>query len=465
MTFPKGRTTMNTVLKHALQQRDLDRAKQNLGTVTADEAATTLRYLPSTERALAFRMLDKNRAIEVFDLFTAEEQIHLLQAMTESQAASVLGALDVDDQARLLDEAPAAVAKRLLAQLSGPERAQVGVLLSYPPDSVGRIASPHYLALRPHHPAAEAIALARRSRLGPEKVTTVFVTTEDRRYVGMVTIAELLQADSHAEIGTLTRLGEVTASTTDDAATAARELQRRNLGALPVLDSEQRMVGTVTFDDAMAAIEADTSETMYRKAGLGDPAHAKETLRSERLTTGGIGYPVRVRIMFLLVTLAGGLAVGGLIEQFEDILAAVVAVAIFVPLIMDMGGNVGTQSTTIFARGLALGHINPKAFSRQLFREVRVGLTMALIIGLLGGGVAYAWQGVPNDIPLLGLAVGLSLFCSVVLATFLGFALPWLLFKMGLDHAPGADPFITTIKDFTGLAVYFGLAAALLGVT
>jgi magnesium transporter len=214
----------------------------------------------------------------------------------------------------------------------------------------------------------------------------------------------------------------------------------------------------------MDALDDDTSEIMYRKAGMGDPAHAKELLRSERLTSGNILYPVRVRIAFLMVTLAGGLAVGGLIEQFEDVLAAVVAVAIFVPLIMDMGGNVGTQSTTIFARGLALGHIDPSRFGRQLFREVRVGLVMAVIIACIGGAAAYFWQGAPNDIPMLGVAVGLSLFTSVTLATFLGFALPWLMLKLGLDHAPGADPFITTIKDFTGLAVYFGLAGLLLGV-
>jgi magnesium transporter len=241
-------------------------------------------------------------------------------------------------------------------------------------------------------------------------------------------------------------------------------LQRRDLGAVAVIDSEQRLVGAVTFDDAMDALEDDASETMYRKAGLGDPAHAKELLRSQRLTKGSILYPERVRIAFLMVTLAGGLLVGGLIENFEDVLAAVVAAAVFIPVIMDMGGNVGTQSTTIFARGFALGHITEASFRRQWAREVAVGACMALILGTLGGTVAFFWQGVPNDVPLLGLAVGISLFVSVTLATFLGFGLPWLMIKMGLDHAPGADPFITTIKDFTGLAVYFSLVAAMLGV-
>ncbi|MBB5491281.1 magnesium transporter [Nocardiopsis metallicus] len=464
MPSPEGNDPVHTMLTERLRKRELTRAKEALADLTPDEVVVMLRLLPPTEHVLAFRLLDKDRAVEVFDLLGEDEQVRLLQAMTDSEAATTLAELDVDDQARLIGEAPAAVARRLLASMTSTDRARVGVLLAYPEDSAGRMANPSYLAVRPYSLVNETLGLIRRSRLGPEDVTTVFVTTADRRYLGLISVAELVKAEPYAEVGSLARLAEVSVSTTEDAAVAARLLQRRDLGALPVLDSEKRLVGSLTFDDAMDALDDDTSEIMYRKAGMGDPAHAKELLRSERLTSGNILYPVRVRITFLMVTLAGGLAVGGLIEQFEDVLAAVVAVAIFVPLIMDMGGNVGTQSTTIFARGLALGHIDPSRFGRQLLREVRVGLVMAVIIACIGGAAAYFWQGAPNDIPMLGVAVGLSLFTSVTLATFLGFALPWLMLKLGLDHAPGADPFITTIKDFTGLAVYFGLAGLLLGV-
>ncbi len=166
-----------------------------------------------------------------------------------------------------------------------------------------------------------------------------------------------------------------------------------------------------------------------------------------------------------MVTLIGGLAVGGIIDAFEDVLGSVLALAIFIPLVMDMGGNVGTQSTTIFARRLALGHINLTRFRGHLLREVSVGLTMAAVIGVVGGVIAFLWQGAPNDVPELGIAVGVALAFSVTFATFLGFALPFLLIKLGLDDAPGADPFITTIKDFTGLAVYFLMAAWLLGIS
>ncbi|MDV6013812.1 magnesium transporter [Haloechinothrix sp. LS1_15] len=455
---------MLTVLLYRLQGRSFDRAKETLAQLTAGEAADVLRDLPSTERVLAYRLLDKDIAIEVFELLTDEEQLDLLQAMTGSEAVDVLASLEPDDQARLLDETPAAVAKRLLAAMSEPDADRVAVILAYPAGSAGRLANPRYISVRPHETVAQALDAVRHSRLGSEDATTVYVTDSGRGYRGLVTVTELVKADSQARVGDLARLRDVAVSTTDDAATAARLLQRRDLGALPVLDTEGRLVGSVTFDDALDALTDDASETMYRKAGLTDPAHTTELLRSERLTSGGIGYPVRVRMTFLMITLVGGLLVGGLIERFEDVLTAVVATAVFVPLIMDMGGNVGTQSTTIFARGLALGHITPASFSRQLLREVTVGAVMAVIIGVLGGAVAYLWQGAPNGEPLLGLAVGLALFVSVILATFLGFGLPWAMYKLGLDHAPGADPFITTIKDFTGLAVYFVLAGALLGV-
>ncbi|MCW4354412.1 magnesium transporter [Hoyosella sp. YIM 151337] len=455
---------MYTAMLFRIQNRNFERVKNDLAQLTPELVIDVLREMPPAERALAYRLLGKDTAIEVFEMVTDDEQVRLLEALAHPHAANVLSQLDVDDQVRLIDEAPAKIAKKLLATMPAEDRDRVATMLAYPPVSAGRMANPRYLAAHVTMTAAETLQRVRQTDLGPEDVTTVFIVDDALRYAGLVTVAELVRADPGARAGDLARLPAVAVMTTDDAAKAARMLQRRDLGALAVIDSERRMVGAITYDDAMDALEDDASETMYRKAGIGDPAHAKEVLRSEKLVTGSILYPVRVRILFLMITLAGGLMVGGLIEQFEDVLTAVVAVAIFVPLIMDMGGNVGTQSTTIFARALALGHITPETFKRQLAREMAVGATMAVIIGSLGGTIAYLWQGEPNGIPMLGLAVGLALFTSVSLATFLGFALPWLMVKLGLDHAPGADPFITTIKDFTGLAIYFGLATVLLGV-
>ncbi len=232
---------------------------------------------------------------------------------------------------------------------------------------------------------------------------------------------------------------------------------------LPILDAHARLAGVLQFDTAMDILEEEASEDVYKKAGIGDLIHQQELVRSETLTSGGIGYPVKVGLTFLMVTLAGGLTVGGLIDFFEGALEALVALAIFIPMVMDMGGNVGTQSTTIFARGLALGHIDlGQFFCKHVGRELLVGSTMGVVLATPGGLIAYFWQGTPNDMPLLGVVVGVALMFSVTTACLLGFLLPWLLLKLGVDHAPGADPFITTIKDFTGLGVYFLTAVWLL---
>lgn len=273
----------------------------------------------------------------------------------------------------------------------------------------------------------------------------------------------MLRATDDTHLGQLVDGEGVKASVDDNKVDAARLLQRSDLPLLPILDAQRRLAGVLCFSDAMDVLEEDASEDVYKKAGIGSIVHARDVVRSEKLTSGPISYAVRVRLAFLMVTLAGGLMVGGVIDFFEDTLAAVVALAVFIPLVMDMGGNVGTQSTTIFARGLALGHINLDRFFRtHLLREGLVGLVMAAVIAILAGVIAYFWQGAPNDIPVLGVVVGVALFTAVLTASILGFLLPWVMLKIGVDHAPGADPFITTIKDFTGLAVYFLMAAWLL---
>ncbi|TGG92471.1 magnesium transporter [Natronospirillum operosum] len=315
--------------------------------------------------------------------------------------------------------------------------------------------------------AEQALELVRKSDLNHDATSVLFVSSErSNNYRGFVRLSALLRATADTAIGALVEAESPQVKQDVHYEVAARELHRTDIPMLPVTDDENRLVGVLTFDDAMDVLEQEASEDMYWKAGVGDLTHQKDAVRSEKLTSGSIGYPVKVRLMFLMVTLAGGMMVGGVIDHFEGVLEALVALAIFIPLVMDMGGNVGTQSTTIFARGLALGHIDLNRFFRvHVWRELKVGLTMGVLLAVLGGTIAYFWQGAPNGIPMLGVVVGLSLMFSVTTASLLGFLIPWILLKLGVDHAPGADPFITTIKDFSGLAVYFLTAAWLLGIS
>jgi len=455
----------NAIIPENPFEVELTTLKAHLEGRDATGLAAELPRHPRAAQAIVFRMLAKNQALEVFELLSADDQANLTQALTDPEATALLEALDGDDRVRLIDELPARVAKRLVAALTPETRSSVDLMLGYEPHTVGRMLSPSYLALRTSATVGDALGAVGASTLGAEHLSTVFVVDAQRRYTGLVRLGDLVRAEPNWQLESISQAAGVAVAASDDAAGAARTLQEVNLEALPVVDDEGRLIGALTVDDAMDILDTDTSATMYSMAGITDPGHAVERLRSERLTSGPILYPVRVRLVFLMVTLAGGLAVGGLIDAFEGTLEAVVAVAIFIPLVMDMGGNVGTQSSTIFARALALGHIDAGNVRSKVFREMRVGLAMGAVIGTLAGVIATVWQGIPNDIPQLGLAVGLSLFFSVNVAALLGFTLPWLLVKLGFDHAPGADPFITTIKDFSGLFVYFLLAVWLLGIT
>ena len=322
-----------------------------------------------------------------------------------------------------------------------------------------------YIAVLDQSSVQQALDAVRRSKAPLGQSSVVFLLDEQGRYKGFVRLSALLRAEPTAGAARLAEGADLPVSGDADQEVAARKLQLRDVALLPVVNAKSEMIGVLTFDDAMDILEVETSDDIYYKAGIGDVFHSEDHVRSEKLTQGPIWYTVRVRLAFLMVTLIGGLVVGGLIDTFEDVLGAVIALAIFIPLVMDMGGNVGTQSTTIFARGYALGHIRMDGFMRKhLLREALVGLVMAAVVALVAGTVAYFWQGVPNDIPQLGIVVGVALFTSVLTAACLGFLLPWAMVRIGVDHAPGADPFITTIKDFTGLLIYFLMASWLIGI-
>jgi magnesium transporter len=247
-------------------------------------------------------------------------------------------------------------------------------------------------------------------------------------------------------------------STDTDQEVAANMLKEYDLLAIPVVDKEGILVGIVTVDDALDILEKEATEDILDAAGFADIA-TKETDRSRVLTKGNLWRNWAVRLPFLFVALAGGLIAGIIIEGFEEILEAVVVVAFFIPIILDMGGSAGAQSATVFARGVVLGHISVKRFFMPLLKETAIGLTIGAICGVIAGSVIVIWQ----DSLLLAVTVGLALALTIGLASFLGFVTPYVIMKLKGDQAAGSGPIITTIKDITGLFIYFGLVALLMG--
>lgn len=441
----------------------LGAAKLTANQLSISELLRSLREIDPHKRVLAFRLLEKEKAIAVFDALYPDEQATLIQGMTDPEILVFLEALEPDQRVRLFEELPAKVTKRLISQLSPDSHQAVDLLLGYPEGSAGRRMSLRYLAVRETTAVDAVLAAVRESCLQDHELDMIFVIDQQRFYRGFVRTVRLMKADPDMPIAQLIDGRDIAIPATAPEMQAARLLKDYDLPAIPVVDSEGRLVGDIAFDDVIDLIEEEASAAALAQAGVGNLL-GRDQAWSEKLVRGPIRYAVQLRIACLIITLIGGMLVGGVIQNFEEILEAVVVVAIFIPVVMDMGGNVGTQSTTVFARGLAWQHIDVRRYGTYLFRELRIGLIMGLILGATGGIIAYVWQGAPNGIPQLGLAVGLSLFAVVTLAAVLGALLPWLLLKLGFDHGPAADPFVTTIKDFTGLLLYFYLVSWLLGI-
>ncbi|TVQ64053.1 MAG: magnesium transporter [Phycisphaerales bacterium] len=452
-------------LRAMLARGESDRLARAVTTLHPVAVAHAVEEMDINESGALLEALQPKRRGEVFAHLSRPVQRTLLMQLDTSFTGGIVANMPHDDRVDVLRDLPNKDRVRaIMSGMPAAERADIERLSGYGEGVAGSVMTSEFTVLRIDMTVGEAIEHLRTDPRGGEMAYYLYVLDEQRRLTGIVSLRDMLLAKPERPIRELMRKEVVSCRAGDDVNDVARLLKEYDLIALPVINGGDEMVGIVTFDDVIDVIEEETSDTMYMKAGVGDLVKSKDHVYSERLTNGSVWYPIRVRILFLMVTLVGGLLVGGLIDRFEETLMAVMAAAVFIPLIMDMGGNVGTQSTTIFARGYALGHIELSRMFSHVRREMLVGVIMGLILGTIGGTVAYLWQGAPNGVPQLGVAVGVSLFTVVTLATALGFLLPWLMIRIGVDHAPGADPFITTIKDFTGLALFFVLVATLIGV-
>ncbi len=438
-----------------IERKDYETLKRTLSNMQPGEIVECLEELEPEHRAFVFRFLPKGKAVDVFDMLEAPMQGDLVEAFTDTQAVEFLATLEPDDRVHLLDELPARVAKKLLERLPKEKREVTNTLLGYEDGTVGRIMSPMFVDVKREMTARQALERIRGRKNGHDwHITTVYVTDNARRFEGAVRLSDIVTADPEARVGNLLSGEQVFVRTVDEEERAARMLQDYDVTEIPVLDREDRLVGVLTADDAIDVLEQEATSDMYDKAGL-IAVQSLESDRSYSLVNGSIWHVLGVRVPFLLVTLVGGMLAGAVIDAWEATLEAVIATAIFIPVIMDMGGNVGTQSSTIFTRAFVLGQISPRRFVKAWGRETGNGLAMGVLLGVLGGAIATVWQGIPE----LGIAIGLSMALTITIAASFGFLIPFGLVKLGFDQAAGADPFLTTVKDITGLAIYFTMVS------
>jgi len=445
-------------IRNHLENKNMETLKHKLNESDTIEITDLIEELPPEEGPVVFRLLNKEKALEVFEQLEVEVQQKLLSSFKEERAIELIHGMEPDDRVRLLDELPARVTKKLVGSLSYHERQKTNELMGYPPRTAGRTMTPEYVRVRGELTVKEALDTVRRNGEEKETIYTLYVTDSTRKLEGVISLKDLIMASPDQKVEEIMNSQVVSVSTDTDQEEVARLLQERDMLAVPVVDRENRLVGIITVDDAMDILDEEVTDDIFDKAGLASLA-GKESGRSLRLISGSPLMVMGVRLPFLVITLIGGLLAGFVIDSYEETLETITALAVFIPVIMDMGGNVGTQSSTIFTRAYVLGHINIKRFFNHWLREIAIGVGIGIIMGIATGVIAALWQ---QSIEL-GVTVGLSLGITVTLATTLGFLVPFVLVRLGFDQAAGADPFITTIKDISSLSIYFYLVTVFMG--
>ena len=447
-------------IKAMLEGKKYTTARDLLATMNPADIAALIVQLDQQKIPLLFRLLPKELAAETFVEMEIEDQELLIQGFSDNELKEILDELFVDDAVTLVEEMPANVVKRILKHADPEMRKTINQILRYPENSAGSLMTTEYVSLRPQMTVGESILRIRRQGVDKETIYTCYVT-EGRKLVGLVTVKELLLAESDdVLIQDIMLTNLISVSTHTDQEEVARMLAKYDFLALPVVDTENRMVGIVTFDDAIDILEEEATEDMEIMGGM---------LPSEKTYLRSSAWELfKNRIPWLMLLMVTATFTGMIITAFEGALAAQVALTAFIPMLMGTGGNSGSQSSVTVIRALSLGEVRIRDLPRVIWKELRT----AALCGIVLAAVCFVkilaidgWLlGNPNITLLVDAVVCLALLVTVVTAKLIGAALPLAAKAVKLDPAVMASPFITSIVDAVSLLVYFMFAKLLLGV-
>lgn len=444
---------VRTQLQLLLEQGNLQGAKALLVPVQPVDIADAIAQLPEAMQAIAFRLLPKDEAIEVYEYLDSSVQESLIEKFKQQEVLDIVDKMSPDDRARLFDELPATVVRRLVEQISPVERAATAQLLGYEADTAGRLMTPEYISLTENLTVGETLERIRSLANASEVIYYLYVTDGARHLSGIVSLRDLVTAQPPQTLGEIMTRDVVYVHTDTDQEEVARLIQRYDFLAVPVVDREQRLVGIVTVDDVIDILERETTEDIYALGG-GVESGGDNYFQTNLFTVA------RKRVVWLFVLLLTNTVTGTIIRSQEDILQQVVTLAAFIPLLTGTGGNVGAQSSTVIIRGLNTDEIRDIGVVQVVFREALAGALLGTILGTVATLWAFLLQG--NFV--VALAVGASLVAIAVLASVAGSALPFLFRSFGFDPALMSAPFITTAVDVLGVLIYFNIARMVLGL-
>lgn len=438
--------------KELIKNKQLKEAKALIENLNEVDVAFLIDELDPTTGTVVFRMLPKDIAADVFANFDSEQQQAIIRSSTDAEIKAIMDELYFDDKVDMLEEMPSNVVNSLLKYSAPEERNLINQFLKYPENSAGSLMTIEYVSLKKEMTIEESFRKIKREGIDKETIYTLYVTDDYRRLIGILSLRELIVAPAETKISELMRSEVVYVHTHDDQEDVANIFRKYGFEAIPVVDNEKRIVGIITYDDIIDIIEAETNEDFQVMAAI-TPSE-DEYLESSVLSLA------KHRIMWLMVLMISSTITQRIIAGYESYLYSVAGLSTFIPMLMDTGGNSGSQSSTLVIRGLATGDIKPKDWYKVMWKEFRIAMVVGIVLSIISYFKIIYLDKMPNDIAL---TVSITLIFAVMTAKVVGGALPIAAHKLKLDPAIMASPLITTIADATSLVVYFILAQSIIG--
>jgi len=444
---------MISFIETAIQEGKFSKIREMAYELNVVDIARLLDELDEEKALIVFRLLPKEISVEVFSYMSTEQQQYIIESITDKEIKHIIDNLFMDDTVDMLEEMPANVVKRILMHVSADRRNLINQFLKYPENSAGSIMTIEYVDLKKEMTVREALEHVRKTGIDSESIDICYVMDQNRKLEGIIPLRELVLSDENTVIEDIMETNIISVNTHMDQEEVGNLFRKYDLLAMPVVDNENRLVGIITIDDVIDIIEYENTEDFQVMAAM-------EPSEEEYLKTGILTL-ARNRIVWLLVLMISATFTGRIIRHYEDVLASVVTLAAFIPMLMDSGGNAGSQSATMVIRGLALDEIRMKDLGKVVWKEFRVSLIVGAILSSVNFLRVYFLEKTGLQIAL---TISLSLYFTIILAKLVGSTLPILAKKLKLDPAIMAAPMITTIVDAVALFTYFRIASLFLGL-
>ena len=440
-------------VEELLEEKKYREVKTKLNELNSSDVAEILEDIEPKEIIKIFKLIDKDKAAEVFAYLPVEKESEVISLLTDKEAVSLLDEMYTDDAVDLLEEMPSNVVTRLLKKCTSETRNDINKLLNYPENSAGSIMTVEYAELKEDLSIKEAVAKLKKEIEYYETINICFVVNAQRKLTGFIHLKDIICSNENDLVKDIVNKDVISCKTTDDQEEAARMFQKYDLTAMPVVDSENRLVGMITIDDIVDVLQEENTEDIEKMAAI-MPTH-------KSYFNVGIFETWKARIPWLLLLMVSATFTGKIIQSYESALATCVILTSFIPMLMDTAGNAGGQSSVTIIRGLSLYEIEFKDIAKVVWKEMRVAILCGITLAIANFIKLLLIDKVTLQIAFV---VNLTLICTIFIAKIIGSTLPLFAKKIGFDPAVMASPFITTIVDACSLIIYFQIATALLGI-